>query len=425
MTIDRFQKKRFQKKVILGLGFLLGSTAATFASGFMVKLQSGWSAGMANAGSGVIADPMASFINPASMILNNCKYYHAALHTTGVFPHVNFKGKGHFAAGPVVLLNSTKKTGNAADPVAIPSGGIVVKLHDRVRFGVAVTAPFGLDFNYGKNSPTQFYQIFGGMKTVNITPSLAVRVHEMITLGAGFQAQWTQVKLKSRKVLSPQLATGITQVKGDDWAYGWTAGALLELTKQWTLGLSYRSKLEPDLEGHFKVNSPVHLRYKANARVHFPHIINISSRFDISNTWSLYMDVIRTLWNTTKKIDIRVKRPTRIEHDVTPQKWRNTWFISGGLNYQVNTNWSVRGGYGYDKTPTQDSTRIPIVPDANRHWVALGSTYTYNNMDVTLSYGHEFVKKARINLAIPQRGTLVGRIRSHIDLVSLQFNYKM
>lgn len=416
---------RIQKKILLSVGFLFASTQATLASGFMVKLQSGWSAGMANAGSGVIDDPMASFINPASMILNNCKYFHAALHTTGVFPYASFKGTGRVAFGPFVLFNKTKKTGNGADPVAVPSGGVVFNLHERVRLGVAMTAPFGLGFNYGNNSPTQFYQIAGKMQTMNITPSLAFRINDIVTVGGGFQAQWTNVTLKSRKILNLDLVNGIAHVEGDDWAYGWTAGILFELTKYWNVGFSYRSKLEPDLDGHFKVSFPVHLRFKANARVHFPHVFNLSTSFEIVDRWTLYMDVIRTLWITTKKIDIRVKQPTGTVVDSTPQRWRSTWFISGGVNFQMNKMWSFRGGYGYDKTPTQDSTRIPVIPDENRHWLAFGATYTCKKLDVTLSYGHEFVKKAKINLALPTKGTLIGRIKSHIDLVSLQLNYKM
>lgn len=413
----------FQKKIILGLGCAIASGSASYGGGYAVKLMSAYSNGMANAGSGVIDDPIASFINPAAMILNNT--HQGAIQTSGAFPHTRFRGTGRLAlgGGRLVLLNKTAKVGNAAESVAIPSGGFVAKIHDRIRLGIAVTAPYGLGFDYGHNSPTQYYLINTKMQTVNITPSLAVRAFDWLTLGAGFQAQWTKVILKKRKILNASpLVTGIANVEGDEWSYGWTAGILVQPTKEWNIGFSYRSKLDPDLDGTFK--SPIR-NAKAHAKVHFPHTFTLSTSLQLSPQWTLYMDAIRTLWYSTRNITIRVKTATGTSRDITPQYWRSTWFLSGGLNYKWNDCWAFRAGLGYDKTPTKDSTRVPAIPDANKLWLACGTTYTYKKFSTTLSYGHEFFKKARINLNLPASGTLVGTTKTHIDIVSLQFNMKI
>lgn len=404
-----------QKKIILGLGCVLASSGASYGGGFGVKLMSAVTSGMANAGSGVIDDPMASFINPASMILNDC--HHGAIETTGVFPKATFKGTGHFS----VLLNQTSKRESVAPAVAIPAGGFVAKIHDRVRLGIASGAPFGLGFDYGHQSPAQFYLINTKMQTINITPSIAVRLFDWLSLGAGFQAQFVKVSLKKRKAFGPRLI-GVGNVHGDDWGYGWTAGLLLQPTKAWNIGFSYRSKIDSDLKGHFK--SPF-LNARARAKVHFPHIFTLSTSVALTPEWTFYMDAIRTLWYTTRDITVRVLTAGGVVKDITPQNWRSTWFISGGMEYKINHCWAVRGGLGYDKTPTRNSTRVPAIPDANKTWLAIGATYTYQRYSATLSYGHEFINKAKINLALPASGTLQGHVKSRIDLLALQFNVKI
>jgi len=78
---------------------------------------------------------------------------------------------------------------------------------------------------------------------------------------------------------------------------------------------------------------------------------------------------------------------------------------------------------------------VVSIPDTNKHWIALGTTYNMSqNLAMTLSYGHEFFQKGKINL--PQgpatdanastynKGSLVGKIKNRVDLVSVQFNYK-
>jgi long-chain fatty acid transport protein len=278
------------------------------------------------------------------------------------------------------------------------------------------------------------------MQTVNITPSVAFRVNHAVTFGAGFQAQWVDVKLYRKALLGtipgtfpPVPVLGTAKAKADDWSYGWTAGVLLQPNCAWNIGFSYRSNMVANTDGHLKTHtqSPSFAagqnnKFKAHAKIHFPHTFTLSGSMQVNPCWTLYMDVIRTLWSSTKNITINYKVAGVHQQDKTPQHWRDTWFISGGFNYKASECWSFRAGFGYEKTPTKDSTRVPALPDSNKHWLACGATYTRGKLSATLAYGHEFFKKARINLSdfAQHKGTLKGRVKTHIDLVSLQFNYR-
>lgn len=443
-----------KKNISLSVAALLASTLVSSnanASGYAVNLFSGWAAGMANAGHGVQDDPALSFVNPAAMILNKC--HHAMGNIAGAFPNVKFKGT---AANAGVPFSQTGTTKNAAKNVVIPSGGFTWSLSEDLKFTIAAVAPYGLKFDYGNNSVTRYHVIKADMMTVNLSPSFAYRINELISLGIGFQAQYTKVKF-TRNTAFPvsQNITGFNSLNVDHWNHGWTAGMLLDFSKQWKFGIGYRSNLDANLEGHLRVNVPAFVlpvvipgigpvnvpvpaysnSVKAKAKAYIPHVVTLSSSYDINSAWTLYGSAVWTGWAKTKSLIIKTNATLPVLNrpigDTLIQNWKNTWFFSGGVNYKINDCWSVRTGLGYDESPTKNSTRIPAIPDANKWWLGLGGTYTRGKWSTTLTYGHEFFKKGRVEQGIvlpsgenSNRSSLNGHMKSHIDLVSLQLNYR-
>lgn len=419
-------KKKIALSVAVGLASTLASTTA-YSSGYAVNLFSGWAAGMANAGHGVQDDPMLSFVNPAAMILNKC--HHFAGQLSGVFPYTKFKGRATNLAIPNTIIrgipfDETGKTRNAAKIAAIPSMGFVWRMHEDLRFSLAVNAPYGLKFHYGNDSVTQFHTKKASMFTVNITPSVAYRIHEMITLGIGFQAQYTKVKLTQN--IGYPIGLGVIggiRLKIDDWNHGWTAGTLLNLTKKWNLGISYRSNLDANLHGRISASIPAFTipanalgaglppvpvpfaafsdHGKSSAKAFIPHVVTLSTSYSINPCWTVYGSAVWTGWQKTKslKINSNLTIPANVipgGPTITPeasvvenikQHWKNVWFFSAGVDYKINEAFAVRTGLGYDKSPTRTSTRVPALPDSDKWWLGLGGTYTRGKWAVTVMPG--------------------------------------
>lgn len=441
-------RKNLGLSVVVGLAATLASTTA-YSSGYAVNMFSSYAAGMANAGHGVQDDPMLSLVNPAAMILN--KSHHLAGQLTGVFPEVKFKGRATNSAIPNVTpgipYDKTDTTRNAGVIAGIPTGGFVWRVYENLRFSLAMNAPYGLKFKYGTDSVTRFHTQRAAMMTVNISPSVAYRVHDMVTLGAGLQAQYTKVKLK-RSVGIPVGTNkiGTINLRVDDWDFGWTAGVLLNLTKQWNLGVSYRSNIDTKLEGKISISNPsfgtlvgitpvtipaFNSTGDATAKAFIPHVVTLSTSYALNNCWTVYGSAVWTNWKTTKNLTINSNLFTNTGsnvRDVIEQGWKDVWFFSAGANYKINDCYSVRTGVGFDQSPTKDSTRIPALPDSDKWWLGLGLTHTMGKMSTTLSYGHEFFKKGKVNLknnATLTKSTLVGKINAHIDFVSLQLNIRL
>lgn len=436
-------------------GILLLGCGNVQANGFGVKLNSTQLGGQAFAGSGVSADPLAAFNNPAAAILSMT--HEAAVQATAVLPYVKLRAN-----------NGSAKSIQAGVAAGVPASAFTAKLHDRVRFNINISSPFGLKFDYG-NKPSianlRYYSVKASMMTINVNPNLAVRVTDYLSVGAGFQAMYSDVILK-QGLLLPSSAAAVqgvmdnflatSKVRGDDWGYGWTAGLLLEPTKCWKVGLSYRSKVSTTLKGKLKFkNVTPALDFIANvnpgglvgagtvalltpgltdndnarAALKYPDYMTISSSLKVHPQWTLLMDALYTGWKSLK--EIKITTTTASQTKIVPQKWTNKWFFSLGANYELNDCWLLRGGVAYDLSPTKAATRVPSIPDSDKLWLALGATYSFSkNSSMSFSYGHESFKKAHVNQTYPSEGATVpakplnARIKAHVNLVGVQFNYK-
>lgn len=435
-------------RILVALGAVFAASSA-MAGGYGVKLQSGLTAGMANAGSGVSDDALAIYANPAAMIQNTT--HQVAGNFTGVFGATTFKGTASTSGAlqsipaPAFVpgaVNQTARTKNAAQKVAVPSFGVVANAHDRVKLGVMVHAPYGLKFNYGTDSVVRGHTKHAEMTTISIDPSVAVKIIDALTIGGGLQLQYSKVEFARKVTLTNAGTFGshYSRVKGDDWSVGWMAGIFSQLTKAWKLGFSYKSKMVANLDGAGQIGTlPGVLASQsiAQAKVYFPHIFTLSTSYDLSKNWTAYADIIYTKWDIVKEIRINTFAPATntSNSDVIPLRWKNTWFFSLGASYKLNDNWTFRGGYAYDMAPSRNATRVVSIPDTNKHWIAIGTTYNMaKNFGVTLSYGHEFFQSGKVNLSqgpataanavTYNKGNLVGKVKNRVDLVSLQFNYK-
>lgn len=417
----------------------LFSSETLHANGIAIKLNSGILAGQANAGSAVIDDPLAIFTNPASTI-QQCNMG-VALQGTGLLPYTRFRGTTTDPLMPTTL--QTIKSRQAGQNVLVPSGAVAGRIHDYVALGLVVSAPFGAKFDYGHHWGGNRYVIRSSLETVNITPTLAVKLHEAISIGGGLQVQHTSTLLSSQTASARPQAQALLQdartysrAKLHSWDTGWTAGILVQPICPLKIGFSYRSEIRTSAKGfvHFRnvppllaANPALH-DSRTKAKVKLPNIFTLSGSYDLTSEWTALFDIIRTNWSSLQHIILST--PLNPQAQFIEQKWRNNWFFSAGVNYKYDLCWLWRAGIAYDQRASRSQFRVPGIPENDKVWAALGVTYSWDErLSTSLSYGHEFFKKQRINLreANPGnagKGNLTGHIKENINLVSLQVNYQ-
>ncbi len=123
-----------------------------------------------------------------------------------------------------------KDGGNAGNVAAIPSFFAVKMLNDRTRIGFSITGPLGGGMNYGDD----FVGRYGAQKIeltgLAVSPSLAYRVTDRLSLGWGVSALYT-TSMKP----SPSTTLGPCLTARSNWRT-WTTGACSRL-----LGLTFQA----------------------------------------------------------------------------------------------------------------------------------------------------------------------------------------
>ena len=101
--------------------------------------------------------------------------------------------------------------GNAGALTPVPNFYYAMDAGDKLKFGIGINAPFGLKTEYDPTWIGRFQAIKSEIKTVNINPSLAYKLNDMVSLGAGISAQYRNQaglrKSRSRRTPSLRLAS--------------------------------------------------------------------------------------------------------------------------------------------------------------------------------------------------------------------------
>ncbi len=109
----------------------------------------------------------------------------------------------------------------------------------------------------------------------------------------------------------PRCGTGETKVgiKGDDVAYGFNVGLMVDVTDSLTWGLTYHSKVDYTLEGRTRITNgsgPIFSQfngdYDASLDFTTPETIDTSVTYKLDDQWTLYAGTTFTRWSRLQEI---------------------------------------------------------------------------------------------------------------------------
>jgi long-chain fatty acid transport protein len=419
------------------------------AAGFALIEQSPSQVGNAFAGGAASAEDASTiYFNPAGMTQLSGRQIVVGVH--GVKPSAEFNNNGSHMNAPLTALPlSGGNGGDAGGWGAVPNLYVSWQLSDQWFIGLGVNSPFGLTTDYDSNWIGRYQGIKSDLMTVNINPSIAYKVNDKISLGAGLSAQYIDADLTKAidfgticnggapipagcgVGLTPQGGDGGQELKANGWGYGFNLGALFQVSPDMRIGVAYRSQIKHELDGDSTLTGvPVALRTSrtfqntsASADLTLPDSASVSVYQQFGEKWAMMGDITWTHWSTFD--ELRVKFSNGAADNVTPENWSNTWRVSLGLTYQVNEAWKLRGGVAYDQTPVSDTYRTVRIPDNDRTWLAVGASWRFTPAaSLDFGYAHLFVKDASINKSEPVSGTVIGTYDNSVDIVSLGLSYR-
>jgi len=431
---------------------LTGAASSTYASGFQLMEQNASGLGNAYAGQGASAqDASTIFFNPAGM--TRLPGMNAVGAINAIRPSAKFSNTTSTLAPLQTSLGGNG--GDAGDWAFVPNAYFSWQVNPQIYVGLGLNAPFGLKTEYDPTWVGRFHAIESELKTININPSVAFRINNVVSLGAGINYQKADATLTNAVNYSAAAfgaggaallgaiggagREGVAKVEGDDWAWGYNLGAMFDITPDTRVGLAYRSSTSYKISGNVTFsNRPALLAAglpdgAVTADLTLPAIASVNFFHKINPQWDLLADLSWTDWSRLKVLNI--VRSSGALLATTPLNWKDTWRIGIGANYHFNDQWTLRFGTAYDQSPVPDADRTPRVPDSDRTWAAVGAQYRLSKQAaIDFGYAHVFMKDASVNLcnaaqaaanpaACAGKNNLVGNFKNNVNIVSAQFRY--
>ncbi|OUL18645.1 aromatic hydrocarbon degradation protein [Nostoc sp. RF31YmG] len=438
--------KQLQVNLLLVPIFVVLTVNATansaLAGGFALNEQSVKALGNGFAGSAASAEDASTiFANPAGLTRLEDNSVVGA--TFVISPTIQFQNQGSRVVTGAPLTGGNG--GEAGVDVVIPNIYAAWSVSDRVKLGLGINVPFGLITKYDNNWVGRYQAVESKLSTYNINPTIAAKVTDNFSVGAGLNIQYAEATLSNaidfgligRSVglpTLPQQADGFVKVTGSDWSVGYNLGVMYEPSKSTRIGLSYRSPITQDIRGNADFSVPQNLRILtargqftdtgASAVVKLPDTLSLAIYQELSPQVSVVGDVTWTQWSRFQELRVKFDNPAQAD-SVQPENWNDTYRVGVGVNYAVNNKLTLRTGVTYDPSPISDQYNTPRLPGGDRTLIGFGATYKPSkSFNVDIGYSHVFSDDSSINQSSTTAGTLTGKFSSEVDVIGLQVNWQ-
>lgn len=377
------------------------AASAAQAAGFMLTEQSAGSLGRAYAGVGVDGTDISGvFYNPATMTLHPGTQIQAGFVAVGL--DLAYEG------------DQGDTENGAANTQPIPFGYISHQMTDNMWIGLAMTVPFGMGTDYSENWALAGRGISAKVLTFDFNPNVAWKLSDTLSLGAGMSLQYASADLKLQKSVEHSHVSFDSEIDADSIAWGFNVGLMWSPLENLRFGLSYRSRVNHNADGDVTVDNAkiggvsvdqiiagggdyaqqagqlkgMYGSYAATATLSTPAWAMATAAWDVNDLVSLYATFRWTDWSSFQELTINnALESTKIENN-----WQDTYLFSVGTDLRFTNWWTFRAGIGYETSPIDDpKTRTAIIPDADRWWFALGSSFQATDnlqLDVSAAWLH-------------------------------------
>lgn len=431
VTLDQRHKVNFMKKLFAftAIGTIMICSNA-HASGFNLKEQSAAAQGNAFAGATAGAEDISySYFNPAGLT----RHKGTKMSAGGTWIAPRSKAKTAKAVNPITGADETSYTGDIVHAAVSPNFYISHQFDPQWTAAVSVNTPYGMITTYDDDWAGRFHGTKSDVKTLTVTPMLAYKAADKLSLGAGFQMQYIRAKLSNAQITQDMLGRpqeDHTKLQGDTLDIGYSLGALYEHSDATRFGVGYRSQVKHKLKGSIDFSKAVFMDQDINARLTTPANLTFGAYHDLNDQWSLMAEFGRTYWSSFEELRIKGENQGRLGiNSVTQEKWKDTTFYALGASYRYNEKLKFRAGIAVDQGAVGEAYRTPRIPDADRMWYSGGIEYALNEK-MTLNFAYTYIRaeKGHVNLdgrhdGDTLRGSLRARYENDIHIAAMGINY--
>lgn len=390
--------KHFTLKLASAATLSAALSSAAVAGGFMLTEQSVAGLGRAYAGAGIVGDDLSAvWYNPAGMSLLSG----TAVQMGAVVADLDLEVTTNSSATFDNRRNGTKENGRKHG-VPIPNMYLVHQIKDDMWFGLGITVPFGMATEYDNNWAAADKGMNAEVKVFDINPNVAFKLTDTLSFGAGVSLQYVTAQFEQKNNLGSGTAMRV-RLNADGWAWGGNLGFMWQPTETVRVGLAYRSQVNHKADGYLKsdletANGTLIKHFQSNdghAEMSAPHVITLTGTWKATEALRLSGLVRWTNWSSFDKLPIsgsslydasyyaavasgheNVAGQMATNKHNAVYNWKDSWLFTVGADYDINNEFTVRGGVGYEISPVdEDKYRSATIPDTDRLWLSMGATW--------------------------------------------------
>ncbi|MGF1866994.1 outer membrane protein transport protein [Enterovibrio norvegicus] len=376
-------------RTAIALAVALAAPSA-WSAGFQVSEHSASGLGRAYAGDAAIADN-ASVIgrNPAQMTMFKEAQLSTALHI--VDPEID-----------ITDTSNNQKASDVAPMQFVPATYYVSPINDKWAWGVGLYTVYGVATDYPDAFEAGDVAGDTSLASVNLNPSIAYRLNEQVSFGAGINVVYAIAELNRHiGALAPTFESDnfsekLISMEGDTWGFGWNVGALFELDKDNRFGIAYRSEVELDFSGDFtdhqgSITGTKGQVVTGDLSVPLPAVAELSGFHQLNPSLAVHYSMMWSQWSSFTELKATSAQCTSdgvqgVCFD-KQEDYESVFRWSLGTTYDISEDWTVRTGFAFDEKAGKSTLSIP---DSDRYWFSAGATYRYSS-NLTFDAGVTYI----------------------------------
>lgn len=374
------------KKTFIAAAIVIACAGSAMAEGYQVNTLSTRQIGMGHTGTALHLGSESQIFNPAGLGWLD-KNVELKASVTPIFSTVKA------TQGENVYETESK----ASTPMSINVG---FSIYENFKAGVSFYTPYGSSIDWTNNWPGACLNQSVDLKMFTVQPTLAYRPIPNLSIGVGAMITWGNVNL-NKGLISPSSYAVLQQINGltpegyvtpasvnldgtAETTVGINAGIMWDINDQWTVGFSYRSKMNMKVK-----NGTASLRFaNETAKQLLENQLGLidQSRFVASMpavaVWNLgvaYKPIPRltlaadfqlSQWKAYDCLDITFPDLPAEAQAVFNQhiikNYKNSMTYHLGAEFAMTDRLDLRAGIMIDTTPVDDNNYNPETPGTTR-----------------------------------------------------------
>jgi len=261
--------------------------------------------------------------------------------------------------------------GNAGNVASIPAFFMVKKVSDRIRLGFSLVAPQGGAMNYSNNFVGRYGATKVALSALGGSPSIAYKVNDRLSLGAGVSIIYTQFEEsiainQSALVAGSELPDG--KVKFDnltDLGYQPFGGLTYYFSDRLMLGLVYRAEMDVNLKGDLNFRNLAFPTPSANdIEIDWdnPQVVKAGLRYEFAPGKRLMFSADWEDWSAFSKNQLAITGGVVNPAGVLERNFKDTWSAGVAFVDMSNKASGYSVGLSYDSSPVSNKDRTIDLP---------------------------------------------------------------